>query len=127
MDFPASMPQNWRMDYGPDFLSKGVITIQPPKLGPAYSVLVPQVDADGNDLGGIALPFLAVPLGTYTGWNYELPRLESLDYLAGLIGSFQPFSVTKEESGWPLATRGLQSKSGTQAAKIISLMLRLSC
>jgi hypothetical protein len=97
MDFPANMPQNWRMDYGPDFLSKGVITIQPPKLGPAYTVLVPQVDADGNDLGGIALPFLAVPLGTYTGWNYELPRLESLDYLAGLIGSFQPFSVTKEK------------------------------
>jgi hypothetical protein len=97
MNFPASMPQNWRMDYGPDFLSKGVITIEPPKLGPAYTVLVPQVDADGNDLGGIALPFLAVPLGTYTGWNYELPRLESLDYLAGLFGSFQPFPLTKEE------------------------------
>ncbi len=97
MDFPASMPQNWRMDYGPDFLSKGVITIEPPKLGPAYTILVPQVDADGNDRGGIALPFLAVPLGTYTGWNYELPRLESLDYLAGLFGSFQPFPLTKEK------------------------------
>jgi hypothetical protein len=97
MDFPASMPQNWRMDYGPDFLSKGVITIQPPKLGPAYTVLVPQVDADGNDLGGVALPFRAVPLGTFTGWNYELPRLESLNFLAGLIGSFQPFALTKEQ------------------------------
>jgi len=97
MDFPSSMPQNWRMDFGKDFLSKGVITIEPPKLGPAYTVLVPQVDADGNDRGGIALPFLAVPLGTYTGWNYELPRLESLDFLAGLIGSFQPFPVTKEQ------------------------------
>jgi len=97
MDFPASMPQNWRMDFGQDFLSKGVITIQPPKLGPAYTVLVPQVDADGNDLGGIELPFRAVPLGTYTGWNYELPRLESLHYLAGLIGSFQTFPLTKEQ------------------------------
>jgi hypothetical protein len=97
MDFPANMPHNWRMDYGPDFSSKGVITIEPPKLGPAYTVLVPQVDADGNDLGGIGLPFLAVPLGTYTGWNYELPRLESLDYLAGLFGSFQPFPLTKEK------------------------------
>jgi len=97
MDFPASMPRNWRMDYGEDFLSKGVITLEPPKLGPAYTVLVPQVNADGNDLGGIALPFLAVPLGTYTGWNYELPRLESLDYLAGLFGSFQPFPLTKEK------------------------------
>jgi Alpha/beta hydrolase domain len=97
MDFPSSMPQNWRMDFGKDFLSKGIITVQPPKLGPAYTVLVPQVDADGNDLGGIALPFLAVPLGTYTGWNYELPRLESLNFLAGLIGSFQQFPLTKEQ------------------------------
>lgn len=95
MEFPRSMPQNWRMDYGSEFLSKGVFSIQPPKLGPAYTVLVPQVDPDGNDLGGIALPFLAVPLGTYTGWNYELPRLPSLDYLAGLIGGFQPFRLTK--------------------------------
>jgi hypothetical protein len=85
------------MDFGKDFLSKGVITVQPPKLGPAYTVLVPQVDADGNDLGGIALPFLAVPLGTYTGWNYQLPRLESLHFLAGLIGSFQQFPLTKEQ------------------------------
>lgn len=95
MEFPRSMPQNWRMDYGSEFLSNGVFSIQPPKLGPAYTVLVPQVDPDGNDLGGIALPFLAVPLGTYTGWNYELPRLPSLDYLAGLIGGFQPFRLTK--------------------------------
>jgi Alpha/beta hydrolase domain len=97
MDFPSSMPRNWRMDYGEDFPSKGVISIDPPKLGPAYTVLVPQVNADGNDLGGIALPFLAVPLGTYTGWNYQLPRLESLDYLAGLFGSFEPFPLTKEK------------------------------
>jgi hypothetical protein len=96
MQFPSSMPQNWRMDYGNDFLAKGVITIEPPTLGATYSVLVPQVDADGNDLGGIAMPFLAVPLGTYTGWNYALPRLESFDYLAGLVGSFQPFALTKE-------------------------------
>lgn len=97
MDFPSSMPGIWRMDFGKDFLTKGVITIEPPKLGPAYPVLVPQVDSDGNDLGGIALPFLSVPLATYTGWNYELPRLASFDYLGGLVGSFQPFPLTEEK------------------------------
>jgi hypothetical protein len=33
-----------------------------------YPTLVPQVDRDGNDLGGIRLPYLAAPLGTFTGW-----------------------------------------------------------
>jgi hypothetical protein len=60
-------------------------------------VLVPQVDADGNDSGGIRLPEIAVPLGTYTGWNVTLPQLSDLRYLAGLIGSFDPFPRTPEE------------------------------
>ena len=42
----------------------------PPRIGSAaYGVLVPQVDADGNDIGGIRSVFLQVPVGTYTGWN----------------------------------------------------------
>jgi len=97
MDFPPYLPQDWRMDYGPDFASKGIITNEPPKLGPLYTTLVPQVNADGNDTGGVALPFVAVPLGTYTGWNYALPRHESFHYLGGLIGSFQPFAKTKSD------------------------------
>ena len=42
---------------------------QPPEFGRPYVTRVPLPDADGNDLGGIRLPELAVPLGTYTGWN----------------------------------------------------------
>ena len=58
-DFPMYMPRNWRMDFGGDFYTKGIIANEPPKLGPLYTVLVPQVNQDGNDVGGIALPFLA--------------------------------------------------------------------
>ena len=36
---------------------------------PRYGVLVPQVDADGNDIGGVRSLYVRVPLGTYTGWN----------------------------------------------------------
>jgi hypothetical protein len=60
-------------------------------------VLVPQVDADGNDLGGVRLLETAVPLGTYTGWNVSVPQLADLHYLAGLLGSFQPFARTRAE------------------------------
>lgn len=102
LEFPSYMPEIWRMDFGRQFNSDGIIDIEPPRLGQTYVTLVPQVDADGDDLGGIRLPFMAVPLGTYTGWNYDLPKLAAFHHLAGLIGSFQPFALTKaqrEQSG----------------------------
>ena len=60
-------------------------------------MLVPQVDADGNDVAGIRLPEVAVPLGTYTGWNITSPQLSELGYLSGLVGGFEPFARTKEQ------------------------------
>jgi Alpha/beta hydrolase domain len=38
-------------------------------------LLVPQVDRDGNELSGIRLPNVAVPLATYTGWNFRSPSI----------------------------------------------------
>jgi hypothetical protein len=97
LPFPDYMPGVWRMDYGDDYLSQRVITKEPPTLGAPYAVLVPQVDADGNDEGGIALPEIAVPLGTHTGWNVSTYSLSGLRYLAGLVGSFEPFARTRAE------------------------------
>jgi hypothetical protein len=53
---------------------------------------VPLPDADGNDLGGIRLPALAVPVGTYTGWNLRRPEVGAPDKLARWSGSFIPFT-----------------------------------
>ncbi len=82
----------YRMDYGPDFAEKGIVTKEPPVLGAAFPVLVPQVDGDGLDLGGIRPPEVAVPLGTYTGWNLRAVEIGAPQELAGLTGSFFPFS-----------------------------------
>ena len=41
----------------------------PPEMGEPYITLVPNFDSDGNSIGGIRLPELQVPLGTYQGWN----------------------------------------------------------
>ncbi|MBI4266718.1 MAG: hypothetical protein HY657_20310 [Acidobacteria bacterium] len=95
--FAEYMPQVWRMDYGPAFADARVITLEPPALGAPFRVLVPQVDADGNDRGGIRIPEIAVPLGTYTGWNVTNPQLRDLRYLAGLLGSFEPFAQTADD------------------------------
>ena len=82
------------MDYGPDFASKGIISIDPPKLGAAYPILVPQVNRDGIDVGGILSPGWLFPLGTFTGWNYLVPVHPNLGYLGGLVGSFIPLPLT---------------------------------
>ena len=44
--------------------------VEPPsRLDNFYETRVCAVDADGNEVAGIRLPPIAVPLGTYTGWN----------------------------------------------------------
>jgi hypothetical protein len=95
--FTTYMPQVWRMDFGPGYATTRVIAREPPQLGAPYRVLVPQVNADGNDISGIRLPEVAVPLGTYTGWNVTIPQLSDLEYLAGLVGGFEPFPMTREQ------------------------------
>jgi hypothetical protein len=94
--WPQYMPSVWRLDFGPQFASSGIIQ-EPPGVGPPYRVLVPQVDADGNDRGGVPLLEVAVPLGTFTGWNILEPPLRDLRYLSGLTGSFVPFARTRAE------------------------------
>jgi hypothetical protein len=91
------MPRVWRMDFGPQYETTRVISIEPPRTGDAFRVLVPQVNADGNDVSGIRLPEVAVPLGTYAGWNVTIPQLSELRYLSGLVGGFEPFAPTKAQ------------------------------
>jgi hypothetical protein len=85
------------LDYGPNLI-RGKIDIHPPRpvKDGAYKVLVPKVDVDGNDLAGIRLPTIRVPLATHTGWNLQRQGL-SEDELCGLLGSYVPFAKTREE------------------------------
>jgi hypothetical protein len=98
VEWPTFIPETARMDFGKRFASKGIIEKQPPERGAAYVLLVPQVDEDGNELGGIRLPHVAVPLATVTGWNRLQPSTEYLGRLAGLTGSYVPLphAVTEE-------------------------------
>jgi alpha/beta hydrolase family protein len=61
-----------------------------------YVALVPQVDADGNERAGIRLPDIAVPLGTFTGWNLYAPPYPEGE-LADRDGSFLAFAATEAE------------------------------
>ena len=69
----------YRFNYGPNFYQTFIPTINPPVItppyednpanGPIYPSFVPKTDSDGNDIAGIRLPELTVPLATYTGWG----------------------------------------------------------
>jgi len=85
------------VDYGPAFWSTGVFTEVPPVVGHGYQTLVPAFDADGNGVGGIRLPELTAPLGTFQGWNPRSAEVGTPDYLTRFDGSFWAFPVTESE------------------------------
>jgi hypothetical protein len=58
--------------------------------GTPLPLLVPQVDADGNERAGIRLPEVAVPLATYTGWNFRNASTGGTNQLVPLLGSYIP-------------------------------------
>jgi hypothetical protein len=100
-----------RADYGPDFFMPmpepgdpvpvpypGIQDNVPPDyFGPPYETRVPYFDSDGNGIGGIRLPDLTVPLGTYQGWNPRREGTGASNFLKPFDGSFWPFALTKEE------------------------------
>ena len=93
------------LDFGPG-ARRGLLREPPsimrggndPDAGPAlhYTVLVPSVDRDGNDLSGVRAPMVWAPLGTYTGWN---PRSRGHGHGAQwkFEGSYIPFPNTRAE------------------------------
>jgi Alpha/beta hydrolase domain len=63
----------------------------------ALPFLVPQVDADGNELAGIRVPEVSVPLATTTGWNFRAERIGNPTTVVALLGSYVPLARTRAE------------------------------
>jgi hypothetical protein len=92
-------------DYGPNFYSTGIATINPPfapppyqdnpRHGPIYESYVPKTDADGNDIAGVRLPDVTVPLATYTGWALRAGAQANDGCEAA--GQYIPFAKTATE------------------------------
>lgn len=94
---PSAPDRLFVQEHGSEF-ERGMITKEPPEEDKTkeYAVLVPQVDADGNDLPGIRAPHIEAPLATFTGWNLRLPGCADKD-LASLNGSYLPLAKTAAE------------------------------
>ena len=94
---PAEPHKAYRVFYGLDFASKGIISVDPPEANGSYPILVPQVDADGNELAGVKMPEVAVPLATYTGWNLFNPESGPAAVLSSMQGSYIPLARTRAD------------------------------
>jgi len=95
-------------DYGAGFYETGIASINPPTFpattpayqddarnGPIYPSFIPTTDADGNDIAGVRLPDVTVPLATYTGWALRAgPQANDGCESAG---QYIPFGRTKAE------------------------------
>ncbi len=68
--------------------------VDPAPPAKAYRTLVCKVDGDGNEVAGIRLPDIAVPLATYTGWNEYKPPYPAGE-IADRDGSCLPFAADR--------------------------------
>jgi hypothetical protein len=103
VELPGEVSTGYRLDYGPNWRD-GILTMQPPRVGKPFPVLVPQVDADGNEIGGVHLPEISVPLATYTGWNLRDPSIGGAAQRVAFEGSYVAFpknAAEREKSGDP--------------------------
>ena len=111
-------------DFGPMFDpsdAKGIQTIVPPKIKKVIRMLVPRVDADGNELGGVPVVLRDAPLGTYLGWNITAAGFHKgkiCNYAGGMI----PFAKTRAErlaSGDPRLS--LEERYGTHEGYVAAV------
>jgi len=98
----------YHFDYGLGFYETGIATINPPTFpfttpsyqddprnGPIYPSFVPKTDSDGNDIAGVRLADVTVPVATYTGW--ALRRGVHANDGCEAAGQFIPFAMTEAE------------------------------
>ena len=105
---PATAPQPGFImpvldyDWGPHFDTtdaSGIPTNAPPPIKQVVRMLVPRVDADGNEVGGVPVVLTDAPLGTYLGWNITAggARPFHQGQICNYVGGMLPFAKTKAE------------------------------
>jgi hypothetical protein len=98
----------YHFDYGLNFYETGIATVNPPlfpfttpsyqddaRNGPIYPSFIPKTDGDGNDIAGVRLADVTVPLATYTGWALRRGAQASDGCEAN--GQFIPFAKTEAD------------------------------
>jgi hypothetical protein len=110
-------------DFGPrfdNFDASGIVDNVPPIVKQAIPMLVPKVDADGNELGGVPVVLLEAPLGTYLGWNITDGGFHD-DKICAYLGGWIPFAKTDAEKLPGDPRRSLQARYGDHAGYVAAV------
>jgi hypothetical protein len=110
--FPPQTLHALRLDYGPETHLGRTVTL-PAIEGAPYPALVSAVDADGNELAGIRLPDLTVPLATHTGWNLRHTDVGNPGLVIGITGGLAGWS-------WPFAATQADREASRDARRAIA-------
>jgi hypothetical protein len=94
--FPRHHARPRRLDFGADPELRVMVQI-PPREGASFGSLVSAVDDDGNEVAGITLPELRVPIATHTGWTLRHPDIGGAEQLLVFAGGTIPFARTRRE------------------------------
>ena len=100
--FLKALPVRQRLSYG-DNVDEGIHTY-PAVEGEPFGTLVSAIDDDCNEISGVRLPDLQVPLGTHTGWALRHADIGGEGHFMPLQGAVIPFPRTeteKEQDGDP--------------------------
>lgn len=89
-------------DWGPLFNytdASGIPTNAPPPIKQVIRMLVPRVNADGNEVGGVPVVLTDAPLGTYLGWNVTAGGAKPFHQgqICNYVGGMVPFAKTAAE------------------------------
>jgi hypothetical protein len=105
VNLPATPSRLPLWNYGPEFDERGVMTVFPPEAVPGkeYPIQVPQVDADGNDLGGVRYPDMQAPIATYIGWALRKAGFAEGELMMtnGCLKAFTRSKAEREKIGDP--------------------------
>ena len=104
INYPSLIQQPSYLDFGSRWRKQRIVDRQPPIARGDYRVLVPRSRPDGNELGCLSAPEVAVPVATYASWRLRPAAGPAPSQLYSLSGSYIPFPVTRaerEKSGDP--------------------------
>ena len=96
ISYPGVIQQPALLERGPEFIRNRRASIEPPRVGGAYRVLIPAFGADNNERGCLMMPAVAVPVASLTGWNLRHESIGAPGELLSLQGSYIPFLRDRE-------------------------------
>jgi hypothetical protein len=107
-------------DWGPQFdhfNATGVPTNVPPPILAVVKVMVPAVDQDGNELGGVPTVQRDAPLATYLGWNITSSGFHA-GQVCNYVGGMVPFAKTPADKAPGDPRKSLQERYGNHAGYV---------